>query len=32
MAGGEEEIKSGWRLRNRLAKLRRIIAQLEEAS
>jgi hypothetical protein len=32
MAGGEEEIKSGWRLRNRLANLRRIIAQLEQAS
>jgi len=32
LRGGKEEIKSGWRLEERLAKLRRIIDQLEEAS
>lgn len=32
LRGGDEEIKSGWRLDERLAKLRRIIHQLEEAS
>ena len=31
MKGGQEEIKSGWRLEERLAKLRRIIAQIEGA-
>jgi hypothetical protein len=29
LRGGDEEIKSGWRLEERVAKLRRIIAQLE---
>lgn len=31
LGGGDEEIKSGWRLEERLAKLRRIIPQLEES-